>query len=590
MKAIKSCRNSKAFGPDKLSIFHLKHLGPRAIEYITALFNLSVTTCQIPAIWKSSLIIPIPKPGKDTSQGTSYRPISLLCPAAKVMESLLLPTVNKYLLPAQDQHGFRREHSTTSALLQLTTDIAGGFNQRKPPDRTVCVAVDLSAAFDTVCHNNLLSKINRSQLPPATARWLSCYMRGRQAKTCFRGVKSTSWKVNTGVPQGSRLSPSLFSFYIADMPRPTDPVKRVCYADDLTVWASGVHIPDLEVSLNNYLEELTTYLKDNYLLISAPKSSVTLLTPDTHQAKTHPDIFIEDSRLPLVKCPKILGVYLDPSLSFNKHSQYVAERVSGRNNILKALAGTSWGQQKETLLMTYKAVGRSIINYAAPVCSPNLHDTNYRKIQYTQNEALRIATGCHKMSSVDHLHTEAEMLKVREHSELLSAQYLARCLEPGNVCHPITTRAAPERRMKETLYTKHRNTVEPMMVKNDRKATLQALHTDAVDKAVRNQERNVVLDGRPPPIISSEKELSRRERSTLAQLRSGHCRLLGSYKSRIKKDASLNVCSDCGTSPHDVTHLFTCPAHPTTMIPSDLWNRPTDIVRELNYLEVRDPN
>ena len=188
MKAIKSCRNSKAFGPDTLSIFHLKHLGPRAIEYITALFNLSVTTCQIPAIWKSSLIIPIPKPGKDTSQGTSYRPISLLCPAAKVMESLLLPTINKFLLPAQDQHGFRREHSTTSALLQLTTDIAGGFNQRKPPDRTVCVAVDLSAAFDTVCHNNLLSKINRSQLPPATARWLSSYMRGRQAKTCFRGV------------------------------------------------------------------------------------------------------------------------------------------------------------------------------------------------------------------------------------------------------------------------------------------------------------------------------------------------------------------------------------------------------------------
>ena len=110
MKAIKSCRNSKAFDPDKLSIFHLKHLGPRAIEYITTLFNLSVTTRQIPAIWKSSLIIPIPKPGKATSQGTSYRPISLLYPATKVLESLLLPTINKYLLPAQDQHGLRREH------------------------------------------------------------------------------------------------------------------------------------------------------------------------------------------------------------------------------------------------------------------------------------------------------------------------------------------------------------------------------------------------------------------------------------------------------------------------------------------------
>ena len=65
----------------------------------------------------TSLIIPIPKPGKDTSQGTSYRPILFLCPAAKVLKSLILSTINKYLLPAQDQHGFRRAHSNTSALL-----------------------------------------------------------------------------------------------------------------------------------------------------------------------------------------------------------------------------------------------------------------------------------------------------------------------------------------------------------------------------------------------------------------------------------------------------------------------------------------
>ena len=209
-------------------------------------------------------------------------------------------------------------------------------------------------------------------------------------------------------------------------------------------------------------------------MISAPKSRVTLFSPDPHQAKTHPRILIEDSQLPLVQCPKILGVYLDTSLSFNKHSGYVAERVSSRNNILKALVGTSWGQQKGTLLMTYKAVIRSIIN---------LRDPNYRNIQYTQNEALRIATGCHKMSSVDHLHVEAKMLKVREHSELLSAQYLARCLEPGNVCHSITTRETPKRRKKETLFTRHCNTFEPMMLVENRKAALQAIHTDAVNKA-----------------------------------------------------------------------------------------------------------
>ena len=220
-------------------------------------------------------------------------------------------------------------------------------------------------------------------------------------------------------------------------------------------------------------------------MISAPKSSVKLFSPDPHQTKTHPRIVTEDLQLPLIQCPKILGVFLNTSLSFNKHSGYVAERVSNRNNILKALADTSWGQQKETLLMTYKAVGRSIINYAAPVWSTNPRDTIYRNIQYTQNEDLRITTGCHKMSSIDHVHVDAEMLKVREHSELLTAQYLDRCLEPGNVCHFITTRETPKRRMKETLFTRHRNTVEPIMLADNRKATLQAIHTDAVNKAVK---------------------------------------------------------------------------------------------------------
>ena len=169
MRAIKSCRNSKAFGPAKLSIFHLKHLGARAIENITALFNLSVTACRIPAISF------IDHPNTETWQGHLRRNVvSLLFPVAKVLASLILPTINKYLQSAPDQHSVRPDHSTTSALLQMTTDIAMGFNQRKPPDRTICVAVDLSAAFDTVCHNNLLSKISISQLPPpATTRWLA---------------------------------------------------------------------------------------------------------------------------------------------------------------------------------------------------------------------------------------------------------------------------------------------------------------------------------------------------------------------------------------------------------------------------------
>ena len=170
--------------------------------------NNSVTSCRIPLIWKTSIVIPIPKPGKDSSLSTSYRPISLLCPDTT---------------------------TSASALLQLTSDIATGFNQRKPPHRTVCVAVDLTAEFATVNHNVLLSNNVRSTLPEATCRWLSNYLRGRQSVTSCRGVKSKARIGHTNLPQGSKMSPRLFSFYLADMPRPKEPVKRICHADDITV-------------------------------------------------------------------------------------------------------------------------------------------------------------------------------------------------------------------------------------------------------------------------------------------------------------------------------------------------------------------
>ena len=123
----------------------------------------------------------------------------------------------------------------------------------------------------------------------------------------------------------------------------------------------------------------------------------------------------------------------------------------------------------------------------APVWSTNLRDTNCRNIQYTQNEVLRISTGCHKMSSVDHLHAEKNILTVREHSDLLPAQYLARRLEPENVNNSIITRDPPKRQMKETPCTRHRTTVEQMMIAKNRKVTLQAIHTVAVIQAVTSR-------------------------------------------------------------------------------------------------------
>ena len=157
----------------------------------------------------------------------------------------------------------------------------------------------------------------------------------------------------------------------------------------------------------------------------------------------------EDTQLPLERSPKILRVIMDPSLFFHKHCIYVTDRIDKRNNMLKALAGSSWGQDKETLLLTYIALGKSIANYAAPVWSTNACDSSFKKIQTAQNAALRTAIGAHKMASIDHLHQESLTLKVRDHSDMLSAQYLVNCLEEHHVCHGITTQELRPKPMKE---------------------------------------------------------------------------------------------------------------------------------------------
>ena len=107
---------------------------------------------------------------------------------------------------------------------------------------------------------------------------------------------------------------------------------------------------------------------------------------------------------------------MHPSLSFHKHFTYVSDRIDKRNNMLKALAGSSWGQEKETLLLTYNALVKYIANYAAPVWGTNASDSSFKKIQ---TAALRMATVAHKMASIDHLHQESLTLKIKDHSDML---------------------------------------------------------------------------------------------------------------------------------------------------------------------------
>ena len=100
------------------------------------------------------------------------------------------------------------------------------------------------------------------------------------------------------------------------------------------------------------------------------------------------------------------------------------------------------------------------------------------------NATLRTATGAHKMASIDHLHQESLTLRVKDHSDMLSAQYLVNCLEEDHVSHGITIQEP--RPIKETLHSRHHSTVLPRLG-SKRMESLQNLHTHAVDSAIQLQ-------------------------------------------------------------------------------------------------------
>ena len=164
--------------------------------------------------------------------------------------------------------------------------------------------------------------------------------------------------------------------------------------------------------------------------------------------------------------------------------------------MLNALAGSSWGQDKDTLLMKYNALGKSIVNYAAPVWSTNASDSTFKEIHTVQNAALWTATEAHQMASIDHLHQESLTLRVKDHSDMLSAQYLVNCLEEDHVSHGITIQEPRPRTMNEIIHSRHHSTVLPCTWKATRNP-----QTHTVDSAIHLQGNNRVLKKRPPPNI-----------------------------------------------------------------------------------------
>ena len=536
---------------------------------------MTISTSKIPAIWKTSTIIPLLKPNKPAEESSSFRPVSLLCPSIKILERVLLPTLTASLPVPDVQHGFRKSRSTVTALNVFNQAIANGFNQKKPADRTLLLQLDLSKAFDMVSHETLLNDLANSPLPDHLKRWFNCYLHGRKSKVSFRGATSSARNCRAGVPQGAVSSPILFNFYLSSIPAPPPGIEIVQYADDISIYISGTNIEAMSEKVNHYVPTLTAFLEERNLQVSAEKSTVTLFTPATAEAKTEPAIKVQNKPVKLDKAPKLLGLKFDTMYTFTPHIKDTIAKAKKRLNILKSLAGSTWGQDKNTILMTYKTICRSVLEYAVPIWSPVISDSNWIDLQAVQSQALRIATGCHKMSAIDHLHQESKVLPLKHHSDMLSKQFTAQFFHHNHPGNKFLHQPPPPRNMKQTLLI-HEAAVHDLLQSDmSIKQAMASIHTTTVAETIRTLAPNRVLKEKPPDVHPSAKLLSRKAQCELARLRSGFSRLTQDYLVRVK-EATDESCPLCSHPLQDVPHLFNCQANPTPLTPRDLWINPKE--------------
>ena len=336
-QAISDLKAGNGTDPDGLEIKFIK-LASHVLAFpLSDLFNLSLSTCVVPSMWKSARVTPIHK-GGDALDLNNYRPISIISSIAKVFEKLIFNQLFKYIndfsILSPNQSGFRPKFSTTTALLKFTNDVSSSLGNNMS---TGAIFIDLTKAFDMVDHYMLLDKLHAIGLSKQSLLWFNSYLHSRRQRVSFQGYLSESLIMEKGVPQGSSLGPLLFSIFINDLPQICSDCLIHLYADDTVIYASNASISRIQSTLQSNFNAIQLWFHSNHLLLNK-KKSYSMLFP-TRSATLNQDNnlllkFLDDTPLVKVDELKYLGLVLDSQLSFRRHIHSVVNKINCNLRIL----------------------------------------------------------------------------------------------------------------------------------------------------------------------------------------------------------------------------------------------------------------
>ena len=412
-KILKDFKPKTSKGTDGISMRILKAIMSFIAEPLTVLINQSLMTNIFPTKLKIAKIMPLLKK-PNNYQPDNFRPISLLPCVSKVIEKCVFMQIYEYFeknkLIYGSQYGYRKNHSTESACLELVDKLHKQLDDNQSP---FCVFIDLSKAFDTINHNILLSKLRYYGIDNNAVSWFKSYLSDRQQYVEVDGVKSETKYIRTGVPQGSTLGPLLFIIYMNDINEVSDSLKSILFADDTSLNSTisvfpSINCEELSAKITSELSKISDWLRANKLSINVKKTKFMQFRYSQKPINSLPKLLLkmDEKIIEKVETFKFLGLTISETLTWKHHVELVRTKLA---KVIGCMNRIKNQVTSRILLTIYNSLVLSHLHYGILCWGFHGH-----KLFGLQKKAVRIISKKRYNDHTDILFKNLRLLKIED--------------------------------------------------------------------------------------------------------------------------------------------------------------------------------
>ena len=387
LKILSDTTPKNSSGYDRIPMRMLVDCKEVIMSNVCSLINKIFRDQTIPDQWKVSKVLPLHKNGEKNNI-ENYRPISNICSLAKIFERCVLlklsqlEDINGVDLTGSKQHGFKKNHSTVTAMMEIQDRISEAVDNGK---NAAMISIDLSAAFDVVNHKRLFKTLQKIGIPNELVMVLQNWLTGRRFYTEVNGICSVFSKIFCGTLQGSVLGPVLFALFIS-------PIYDVCemftYADDNYIIDSDVDLDRALTKVKMKAEQAIRWLKNAGMKVNTSKTELCIFSRKDIQQKT---INLFDEQIVSKSTIKVLGVIFDTKLTW--YTQTI-NQLNSCKSILFGLKTVRRYFTNEEFLQIINAFFYSKLYYACQIwLIPSLSAILKRKLFSCSSRALRMIAG-----------------------------------------------------------------------------------------------------------------------------------------------------------------------------------------------------